>query len=471
MSLTALDDRSSGPGQPSHSSGGAKGASGTSAAAKEEQAPPVNSAMEALRLFRPPAIGGSPITDPNSSMPMGRHVGAIIVACLAALGAGTGLGFASVAMPSIEQERWPSPPLRTSQNRWLADILFVGAAFGALVSGYLVTLTGHRKALLLSAGGMVGAWFTVCAASSFSTLLFGRAACGIWMGVTTNCVNLYVTEMAPALKRTFFGGVTERYVIENPYWLAVKGRARDAERAAIRLYGVYPPPEFRLPRADSSASHSEGAPTRRNKKAGRFVACLLLQLLHNLACTQLCLQRAVQVMGTLLEAAYVQAAALVLVVGQVVCALVFASLTRFISRRWLLTASAVLVAVIQITLNPLDCLVFSQWSVSTPPSSTKWDDLGSVCLLVVAYSLGLCHLPALLTGELMPRRHRCLGSSCVWASRWLLAFGLLHYDTQVLANRNARFAIGIAILLLLAATLPLIPETEGRTLADIDRGD
>lgn len=95
----------------------------------------------------------------------------------------------------------------------------------------------------------------------------------------------------------------------------------------------------------------------------------------------------------------------------------------------------------------------------------------SVCALVLGYSVGLCHLPTLLTGELIPLRLRFCGSSFVWASRWLIAFSMVHFDAQAVTefgHKNAFVVYGMALGLLVGAAVLLIPDTESRPLHDID---
>ncbi|XP_037518289.1 solute carrier family 2, facilitated glucose transporter member 8-like [Rhipicephalus sanguineus] len=114
----------------------------------------------------------------------------------------------------------------------------------------------------------------------------------------------------------------------------------------------------------------------------------------------------------------------------------------------------------------------SHWSPGHA-SATEWDALCSVCLLVLVYSVGLCHVPPMLISELLPlKRRRYLSTSILWVWRWLIAFVIVHFDAHMRSAgdfESLSLAIGLAVLLVAAAAVPFVPETEGRTLAAIHR--
>ncbi|KAH6940225.1 hypothetical protein HPB50_026347 [Hyalomma asiaticum] len=193
--------------------------------ADELPSPPYNAAMEALRRMRPPAKGATPVTDPDSMLPCGHHFYAMLVACSGTLAAGTALGFASAAMASIERQPWYDLPRMPPQNRWIADSLFLGATVGAMFSGLLLHLVGHRTTMLLSSVGLISSWMCLAMGNSVSVILVGRVACGLFVGVVANCACLYVADVAPPAKRTTFGGLPERLLSGTLFSELVGGTA------------------------------------------------------------------------------------------------------------------------------------------------------------------------------------------------------------------------------------------------------
>ncbi|XP_070393429.1 solute carrier family 2, facilitated glucose transporter member 8-like isoform X4 [Dermacentor albipictus] len=362
--------------------------------AEPEAVPASNAAMEALRNLKALVKGGTPASNVDTVGARGHYVRAMVAACLCSGAAGTALGFASAAMPSIEHEPWYHLEKVPPQNRWVVDILSIGAAIGAMLSGLPLWVLGSRRTLLLCVLVAAVSWVVLAASSDTVTLLAARAACGLWLGVTNIGVSLYVAEVAPTEKRSFYVGLAEASV-RVPASPAVAGRH---VRTALLL--------------------------ARHPGHGRPV--------------------------------------------------LFTSVTRPTGRRQLLCVSALLEVFCFAAFPPFEHLAFGQWSTAGPPSETSWSSVYSVNLLVLSYSVGLCHLPPLLTAELCsgPSWLRYLGASSVWATRWLLAFLLVHFNDQfqtLMRLRNAHIYAALVLALLALALLFLLPETEGRTLAVIDR--
>ncbi|XP_050035817.2 facilitated trehalose transporter Tret1-like [Dermacentor andersoni] len=466
---------------------------------------PSNAAMAALRRWRPPAKGGSPLDDIDLPPPCGLHERAMLVACLGSCAAGTTLSYTSAAMPFIELEPWYQLQKTAPANRWAADVLLLGATGGALLSGILLPLTGHRRTLLISAFGLVCAWICLISSNSVVMLMVSRVASGLWLGALACCSSLYVTDVSPPKKRAFFGGMIEvamnagaltacfldsvkwefqaclctlwplavlafqHYVIESPRSLAAKGRRQEANVAASRLYGMDLPPELRQKKG------GQVDPPVQWLKMSRMVSgCLLLFLLQNLSFAQLFQPMALQVSSYLTGMSYGNVVALLLLAGQTGLATISAAYTHLVGRRWLLGASAVLVTVAHFTLGPLEYLVFSTWTLEERSQPANWRGVASIVTLVLGYSLGLCHLPPLLTGELVPLRMRYLGSAVIWATRWIVMFLMAHFEDSLLAvmqTRQTFLAFCLVYVLTACITIALIPETEGRSLVDIAKDE
>ncbi|XP_077539869.1 solute carrier family 2, facilitated glucose transporter member 8-like isoform X2 [Haemaphysalis longicornis] len=456
-----------------------------------------NAAMEALRNWQPAARGGTPISDSDTPSGQGYHVPAMLAACLSSCTAGTALGFASTAMPSIEHEPWYNLQASPPENRWVADVLLLGAAGGALLSGLPLWFLGSRKTLLLCALGTGASWLVVAASGNVVMLLGARAACGACLGLTTIGASLYVADVAPMEKRSLFAGLVEvstnagilasltlsplswrvqaivwalaplgvlsaeRYLIENPRWLMALGRRDEGFAAAARLYGFELPPDFKRTRpqdVDATTAILEGP--------WQLIPCLLLQVLREATCAQMFFCRSVQTMEGVVEDVAAPVAAAVMTLIHVVFATLFCGITHVTGRRHLLGVSALLVAFGFVAFPPFKYLAFSRWWTGGPQDSPSWSAVYSVNLLVLAYSVGLCHVPPLLTAELCVGRRfmRYLAAPVMWAARWTLVFLVLHFDDQLLALSPV--IAGVALAVLAAVVVFLIPETDTRAMSD-----
>ncbi|XP_075550218.1 solute carrier family 2, facilitated glucose transporter member 8-like [Dermacentor variabilis] len=468
-----------------------------------------NRAMEALRNLQPPAKGGSPVTDNDRNLMHGMYVRAMLTACLGSCVAGTTLGFASVAMSSIEREPWYNLADSEPGNHWLADSLVLGAAGGALFSGLPLWCLGSRKTILACAVGLSVSWIVLAASFNLVVLFLARVLCGLWLGIITIGVSLYAAEVAPVKKRAFYTGLTEaatcfgiamtymldgiswrlqatlwatvslsllgveRYLIECPLWLRARGRHHESDAAAARLYGMVRPPELRRgSKVDVGAAAK--APVQNRALARRLCTCLALHLLQGASLMQLFLCRGMQTMASVVDEVAAPLAALLMTSMQAVFVVVFASLTRITGRRHLLFVSTALIAICFASFQPFDHLIFRQWSLQGVQFQTSWKAVYSVNLLVLSYSVGLCHLPSLLTAELFPGA-ACLhyvGAPVVWAVRWLLAFVVLHYGHELVTfARKGHMALmaAAALVMMCGVLVAIMPETEDRTLAEIEK--
>lgn len=194
--------------------------------------------------------------------------------------------------------------------------------------------------------------------------------------------------------------------------------------------------------------------------------CLSLQALHNLSFAQLLLLRNVQVVAPLTSSPHV--VAIVVASLHLAVSWLAARLTRLLGRRQLLLLSAFLVSFSISVFEPLEHMVVP---VDRGAGSGA-EMVVALCVLVIGHSLGLAHLPSVVMGELIPFRMRYSCSACVSAFRWLLGFLILHFDVQlvgVVKYKNSFLALSLAVFLLACVVAVYLPDTEGRSLADIEK--
>ncbi|XP_037279655.2 uncharacterized protein LOC119172602 [Rhipicephalus microplus] len=469
---------------------------------------PGQKAIEALRNWQPSVRGGTPasgntVTELATS---GHHVVCALVACLGSCAAGTTLGYASAAMPSIEHEAWYDLHHNMAESRWFADILLLVAAPAALGAGFLLEMLGNRLMLLLSTFGLLGSWLSLLLSTGTSAILVARLMAGVFLGAISSSAGVHVAEICPSERRAFFLGFVEvarcagmllayvlgqfftweiqagfcmlpplvlmcmqRYVLDSPQWLMRHGKKAEARAALFKFYGLDVPIEFRIRSADDIAKKNSNATPIKCAKS--MALALLLQLLPELSGVRLFLMRGDQVMLSLVaETESRDAEGVLMVAGHVALSGVFASLTRIGGRRHLLVLSAFITAVCMVALSPLKHAVFSHWTVEDRPRLTDWNGIYAIGLLLASYSLGLGHVPALLATELLPGHVRCIGAGSSWAGRWFLAFLLMHEDAWLSAVASSSRGLAPGLVLVAGATMAALvtPETESQTLLAIE---
>ncbi|MGO1243892.1 MAG: sugar porter family MFS transporter [Sphingobacterium sp.] len=91
--------------------------------------------------------------------------------------------------------------LSAGQEGWLVSSALVGCIIGVALSGMMTDKFGRRKLLFAAA---ILFWFSAlgCALlDTFSSIIAARIVAGIGVGIASNIVPLYISEMAPAAKR------------------------------------------------------------------------------------------------------------------------------------------------------------------------------------------------------------------------------------------------------------------------------
>ncbi|KAH7945498.1 hypothetical protein HPB49_011413 [Dermacentor silvarum] len=261
---------------------------------------PGQKAIEALRNWQPSVRGGTPATAETATevTTTGHHVVCALVACLSSCAAGTTLGYASAAMPSIEHESWYDLHNNAQESRWFADLLLLVAAPGALaagqclhrIAGFLLEMVGNRRMLLVSAFGLLGSWLSLLFSTSTRAMFVARLMAGVFLGAISSSAGVHVAEICPSERRAFFLGFVEvsrsmgmlvayvlghyftwevhaglcmlpplvlmclqRYVLDSPQWLLRHGKRTEALAVLSRLYGLDIPTEFRIRSAEEIA--------------------------------------------------------------------------------------------------------------------------------------------------------------------------------------------------------------------------
>jgi MFS transporter, SP family, galactose:H+ symporter len=120
-----------------------------------------------------------------------------VIAALAGLLFGLDIGVISGALPFITKQFHISDRVQ----EWIVSSMMVGAAFGALFSGWLAKRIGRKYALMIGAALFAVASALCAFAPDVDLLMAGRVLLGVAVGIASFTAPLYLSEVAPRTMR------------------------------------------------------------------------------------------------------------------------------------------------------------------------------------------------------------------------------------------------------------------------------
>ncbi|CAL4067125.1 unnamed protein product [Meganyctiphanes norvegica] len=199
-----------------------------------------------------------------------------VLACLAAatgqLSSGAVNGWSGAALPSISAD--PKLTVGTPQRALIVSCIGLGALVGCLCAGQVNNLIGRRTTLVLTSPLLLAGWLTLAFAQDMAGVYMGRLLCGLSTGFLFTTCQVYSSEVPEPKLRGRLGtipsllltvGVLLSYIAggllpwrqscyvcaipsfflllfmlmvpESPYWLILKGRREEANKALRWLRG------------------------------------------------------------------------------------------------------------------------------------------------------------------------------------------------------------------------------------------
>ncbi|XP_055295386.1 facilitated trehalose transporter Tret1-like isoform X2 [Sitodiplosis mosellana] len=124
---------------------------------------------------------------------------AVLAANIIYYGHGCGLGWNSPAVQILKDPiKTPleSGPLDNEDVSWIGSINCMGALFGSLFCGYLISLLGCKRTLLFMSVPSATFWLLIYFGNSYYHILLGRFISGFYGAGIQTAQCLYVTEIA-----------------------------------------------------------------------------------------------------------------------------------------------------------------------------------------------------------------------------------------------------------------------------------
>lgn len=92
-------------------------------------------------------------------------------------------------------DTWPD--ITDSQIATIVSIALFAAAFGALFSGFISDKIGRKKVIILADVLFTIGAIVMAAAPTIPVLMLGRLFIGLGVGIASQIVPLYISELAP----------------------------------------------------------------------------------------------------------------------------------------------------------------------------------------------------------------------------------------------------------------------------------
>ncbi|XP_061724713.1 facilitated trehalose transporter Tret1-like [Cydia pomonella] len=420
---------------------------------------------------------------------------------------GSGLAYAAVLLPQL---RHSSIRLGEEQESWLASIIPL-----AMCAGNVLTVPAMRRGrrathLLVSLLNIAG-WLTITLACNFQVLMIGRFLQGMSIGLFIPVVSVYLGEYTSPSHRgvflatisfgqalgTLFGHSVGSFLAwqdmallcsglslisfaitvftpESPSWLALEGRFGECRKAFRWLRGDNEEEELNKmiqerQHFDSSDDYSTSilealqAMTKREIYIPLAIGVAMYVIIVN--CGSLILANYVnEIVEELMGPSNVVAWMCVFDGVRLASNLASLYIVARVQRRTLLFSTGIACVFVHIALS---AYIYAQLSGIVDGS---WIPALILICQIVTIGLGVQSICFMILGEIFPLQYRGLCSSVCG-----LMMGLMFVELKTfpalrggVGLGGAWLVYGAAVGLALMVTWPLLPETRGRTLQDIE---
>ncbi|MEA2383715.1 MAG: hypothetical protein QOH72_3686 [Solirubrobacteraceae bacterium] len=390
----------------------------------------------------------------------------------------------------------------------LVSVVPLGAMAGGVLAGRVADALGRRRALVLIATVFIAGTVLAVVAPSYAVLVVARAITGVAVGAASSTVPVYVSEIAPQGVRgrlvtlnqlmitlgilvaycvglafsgsgewraMFAVGLVPTVLLlagmlrapETPAWLVARG---DTERARDVLLRVVDAEEAERMLAElrrTRARPRRGAGVRtllRSPAAPALLIGVTLAAVQQFAGINAVIAYAPSIMErTGLSASNSILYSIAVGVANVAATVVAVRLVDRRGRRPLLLASTAGTFAALVLLGVTFEASLGDWGA--------WLSLVGLLTYVTSFAVGLGPIFWLLIAEIFPPEARAAGAGTATAVNWLSSFlvGLVFVPLADSIGQGPTFWLFAGVCVLgFASVQRYVPETKGRTFAEID---
>eukprot|EP00271_Cylindrocystis_brebissonii_P017621 TRINITY_DN4646_c0_g2_i1.p1 TRINITY_DN4646_c0_g2~~TRINITY_DN4646_c0_g2_i1.p1 ORF type:complete len:568 (+),score=107.20 TRINITY_DN4646_c0_g2_i1:97-1800(+) len=442
----------------------------------------------------------------------GNVLWAVALACVGAFLFGYHLGVVNGPLEQILMDLGAQG--KTVVGGWIVSITLAGAFFGAFTGGSLADQLGRTRTFALNAIPLIVGTVLSATSTSVAAMVAGRVIVGFGIGVSSTVVPMYISEVAPTEIRGLLGAVNQLaicvgilaalvaglpmandptwwrpmfwlaipptvalaagmalWVPESPRWLFKQGKVVQAEESVRRLWGLPRTPAAMADLVGSAvgdvagdsaeASWGEMFGERYGKVVALGAAIFVFQQLAGINAVVYYSSSVFRKVGIKSEVA---ASALVGFANVIGTGIASWLMDREGRKKLLLLSFAGMGA------SMLLLAVTLSWQALSPEVSGVLAVAGTVAY-VLAFSLGVGPVPALLLPEIFASRIRGKAMALSLGTHWVINFFIgLSFLAVVNAVGISGVYLGFAAVCGLGCVFvqKCIVETKGRSLEEIE---
>ncbi|WP_368884698.1 sugar porter family MFS transporter [Providencia vermicola] len=429
-----------------------------------------------------------------------------LLAALAGLFFGLDTGVISGALPFISQQF----DISSTQQELVVSSMMFGAAAGAIISGWLSSLGGRKKSLLVSSIlfiiGALGSAFSPNA----NILIFSRVILGLAIGISSFTTPAYLSEIAPKKIRggmismyqlmitigillafisdtafsydhawrwmlgitaipavLLFIGVT--FLPESPRWLASKNRSNDAKAILLKLRKSETEAIQELEDIFNSLKVKQTGfglfKSNSNFRRTVFLG-IALQFMQQLTGINVIMYYAPKIFSLAGFESTVQQMYGTVLIGLVnVIATIFAiSIVDRFGRKKLLTFGF---SVMAISIGFLAYLL----SFDAHSQLSQYTSIAFLLIFIIGFAVSAGPVMWVLCSEIQPLRGRDFGITCSTTSNWIanmIVSATFLTLLSTLGDTNTFWVYAALNALFIIVTLYFVPETKNVSLEHIE---
>lgn len=395
---------------------------------------------------------------------------------------------------------------------WISSLVTLGAALVCLVIGTILQIIGRKFTMLLLVIPFTVGWALVTFATNISMLYIGRFLLGISGGAFCVAAPTYTGEIAESKIRGTLGsyfqlmlvvGVLFAYIVgsrttaftlnlicatiplifgavfmfmpETPSFLVSKGKKDEAAKSLRWLRGRDYDYSGELSElqaqfdADRKNKTSLGAALARRATIKAIFISLGLMFIQQMSGINAIIFYTQDIFEAAKTGIDSGVATIIVGIMQVISVFVSSIIVDKLGRRLLLLPSAIVMSICSILLG-----VYFYMAKQDADSVTSlgWLPIASLCIFIILFSLGFGPIPWMMMGELFANDIKGVAGSAAGAFNWGLAFLITRTfpDMSKAIGQGETFWVFAGFCILgIVFTFFFVPETKGKSLADIQR--